>query len=377
MSFNRPYSTLHSPDEPQQFSLHTPIEGPGSRNLYSSPHNGDEPAPQSPVYDQSPLTFPPPPTSHMATERQQIQPMPAPGLSQPGQPAQPAVNAHFFPAPPTSIPYQVSSAHPSPPNTPGLPPIPGVETIAMTPQPARSPPPPFDHYPGLPQQPRSPPPAFDTHEPHPSAAHPQDPSQVGFVRPPMPPVPIQTPSYNPSDANTGPRTPKTPTYTPGAAAGPNGGVHAPGQIGHPNQRNGVQKYQHGMCDCMGDIPTCCLGYWCPCILYSRTYHRLKTAPKSNIERHHSCNIHCGIFCLLAPVSFVLTTLQRSRIRENYRIEGSVASDCVKAYCCSCCVLIQDDREVRHREDQRRQFEGPGSGVVGEGGYRRQPTMTYP
>jgi hypothetical protein len=252
MSFDRPYSTLHSPDEPQQFSLHTPIEGPGRHNPYSSPQYTGEPVPQSPVYNRSPLAFSAPPTSHRAAE-QQVQSMPEPGHF---QPAQPAMNAQSFLPPPIPVPGNVPSAHSSPPNTPGLPPLPGVETFAMTSQPARSPPPPFDHYPGLPQQPRSPPPAFDTNDPHPPEAQPNDPSQEGFARPPMPPVPVHTPSYNPSDPSTGPQTPKTPTYTPGAAAGPNGGVHAPGQIAHPNQRHGTERYQHGMCECMGDIPTC-------------------------------------------------------------------------------------------------------------------------
>jgi Cys-rich protein (TIGR01571 family) len=142
----------------------------------------------------------------------------------------------------------------------------------------------------------------------------------------------------------------------------------------------------------------CLGYWCPCMLYSRTYHRLKTSPNSNLENFKSCNTQCGLFCFLAPVActsspflapsnecriadiiflVVLTTLQRDRIRDKYQLEGSIASDCAKAFCCSCCVLIQDDREVNHREKDKRRFEGPGSGVVGDQGYRRQPTMTYP
>lgn len=40
-----------------------------------------------------------------------------------------------------------------------------------------------------------------------------------------------------------------------------------------------------------------------------------------------------------------------------------------------CTLVQDEREVTHREDERRRFAGPGSGVVGDGGYRRE-TMIY-
>jgi len=68
--------------------------------------------------------------------------------------------------------------------------------------------------------------------------------------------------------------------------------------------------------------------------------------------------------------------QRSRIRENYKLEGSLPGDCARAYCCIACTLVQDDREVRDREDERRRYAGPGSGVVGDAGYRRQGGMVY-
>lgn len=51
------------------------------------------------------------------------------------------------------------------------------------------------------------------------------------------------------------------------------------------------------------------------------------------------------------------------------------SDCGKAYCCVMCTLVQDDREVTDREDERRRFAGPGSGIVGDRGYKRE-TMIY-
>lgn len=68
-----------------------------------------------------------------------------------------------------------------------------------------------------------------------------------------PPEPIVAPTYTPGAGMEGP---KTPLYTPGGGSGPNGGTHAPGQIGHPNQQIGKDEYQHGLCDCFGDIPTC-------------------------------------------------------------------------------------------------------------------------
>ncbi|KAF8425200.1 PLAC8 family-domain-containing protein [Tirmania nivea] len=171
--------------------------------------------------------------------------------------------------------------------------------------------------------------------------------------------------------------PRTPIYTPGSMSGPNGGIHAPGQISHPNQQPLSEKYKHSAWSGLSEIGICCTGCWCPCILYSRTKHRLKTSPNSNLNDFQSCNPHCMAFCILSPVSWVFTFLQRTRIRENYRLEGTVCGDCMRAYCCSCCTLIQDEREVMEREDERRRFAGPGSGVVGQEGYKRSEGMTYP
>lgn len=74
---------------------------------------------------------------------------------------------------------------------------------------------------------------------------------------------------------------------------------------------------------------------------------------------------------------ILTTLQRTRIRNHYHLRGSLAGDCVKAYCCVGCTLVQDEREVVQREEERRRFAGPGySGVVAEEGYQRVQGMVY-
>ena len=77
------------------------------------------------------------------------------------------------------------------------------------------------------------------------------------------------------------------------------------------------------------------------------------------------------------MAWVGVFLQRMRIRENYRIEGGVGGDLVRSVCCGGCVMVQDEREVRGREEERRRWEGPGSGEVGAaGGYRREGGMRY-
>lgn len=68
--------------------------------------------------------------------------------------------------------------------------------------------------------------------------------------------------------------------------------------------------------------------------------------------------------------------QRTRIREKYQLQGSIGGDCAKAYCCGPCTLIQDEREVKDREDERRRFAGPSNGAVGGSGYKKTETMVY-
>jgi len=59
----------------------------------------------------------------------------------------------------------------------------------------------------------------------------------------------------------------------------------------------------------------------------------------------------------------------------YQIEGSWAKDCVTACCCLPCALIQDEREVRDREDERRRQAGPASAIdsyIAPGGMEYAP-----
>ncbi|CAZ85350.1 unnamed protein product [Tuber melanosporum] len=343
----RPYSTLHSPDDvhrfnqaqASQYSLHTPTDVVSPHSFRTSP-----PSPRQQQQSHHPYTMDA--TGYQLADypsqpqqQQQQQQQSDPRLQHQQQQQQPYV---ISPTTPTSPHFS------SPPST--------FENKYADPRTHASPPtsPTF-----------APPPTSESSHPVPTT--------IGGSLP-VPPEPIQAPTYNPSHDT--PHTPKTPVYTPGGGSGPNGGVHAPGQIGHPNQQHGREEYHHGLCDCFSDFSTCCVGYWCPCILYSRTNHRLKTSPNSNLNDFHNCNGHCITFCVLGPISWIFTTLQRTRIREKYRLEGSLASDCGKAYCCVMCTLVQDEREVRDREDERRRFAGPGSGVVGDGGYRRQETMVY-
>lgn len=41
-------------------------------------------------------------------------------------------------------------------------------------------------------------------------------------------------------------------------------------------------------------------------------------------------------------------MQRAEIREKFNLEGSCMSDLARAYCCGCCDLMQQEKEVAER-----------------------------
>ena len=56
----------------------------------------------------------------------------------------------------------------------------------------------------------------------------------------------------------------------------------------------------------------------------------------------------------------------------YKLEGGLVGDCVKGACCCCCVAVQNEREVKTREEAARRWAGPASSDV----YGREGAMKY-
>jgi Cys-rich protein (TIGR01571 family) len=132
-------------------------------------------------------------------------------------------------------------------------------------------------------------------------------------------------------------------------------THLPGQIAHPNQMTTGGGWSTGLCEC-SDIGTCCLGLTCPCILYGRTQYRLLRKSRgedpTNMLGYETCNGSCTAMALFCGCQWILATIQHTRTRRAYRIEGGICSDCVRATCCPCCTCIRNEREIKLREDAR-------------------------
>lgn len=134
--------------------------------------------------------------------------------------------------------------------------------------------------------------------------------------------------------------------------------HQPGQVVHPNQIVNGGYWSTGLCEC-SDAGTCFLGLICPCMLYGRTQYRLLRKSRgedpTNLLGHEFCNgscASCACLSIICGCQCILATIQHTRTREAYNIEGNICSDCVRASCCMCCTFIRNEREIKRREETR-------------------------
>lgn len=172
----------------------------------------------------------------------------------------------------------------------------------------------------------------------------------------------------------------------------------PTQISHPNKGIDPGTWAHGLCDCTG-IGTCCLGLFCPCILYGKTQYRISMKSRkedpTNLLGYEACNgscmamaMLCGCQCELVPslklyskllifyVLGLLATVQHTRTRKSYGIRGDICSDCVRATCCTCCTLIQDEKEIQKREGEHLKAARASSAAF-SAPYMTPGPMSYP
>lgn len=163
-------------------------------------------------------------------------------------------------------------------------------------------------------------------------------------------------------------------FSPHSAHGPNGldfSLHQPGQVKHPNMDISAttqsKKWKHGLCACAPDVSTCLTGMFCPCILYGRTSYRLsqKSSKKdpTDLLSYKSTNGSCLLMSAACGLWWMFPMMQRMRVRRMYKLDGGCADDVLKGCCCCCCVSVQNEREVREREENNRRWAGPASTEV--------------
>ena len=88
------------------------------------------------------------------------------------------------------------------------------------------------------------------------------------------------------------------------------------------------------------IVICCLGFWCPCILFGHTRTRFYNPTIAREELPCCTGACCGyatVLMLCAPLQCIFGCMQRGDIRTKYEIEGNGCVDCLAHTFCDCCV----------------------------------------
>ncbi|OAQ66930.1 protein family Cys-rich [Pochonia chlamydosporia 170] len=107
-------------------------------------------------------------------------------------------------------------------------------------------------------------------------------------------------------------------------------------------------WQIGLFDCFSDMEACLIAYFLPCMLHGKTMDRMRDPSlQSHDPLNNECMIWGGIQCFTC-CGWLYNMVKRTEIREKYGIQGSGGSDCCTSYCCLCCALVQQDREVALR-----------------------------
>ncbi|KAL2210394.1 PLAC8-domain-containing protein [Sarocladium strictum] len=135
---------------------------------------------------------------------------------------------------------------------------------------------------------------------------------------------------------------------------------------HPHPQGQSHEWHNGLMTCT-PIGDCCLGTWCPCILYGRTLHRERDPTLANYEKTNDDCKRMGHLQCWTSCGFIYVKRHRTELREKYGIPGTTKNDCWATFCCLPCAQIQMDKEVALREAHR----------INKDGYRPQDGMTMP
>ena len=149
-------------------------------------------------------------------------------------------------------------------------------------------------------------------------------------------------------------------------------ANLPNSSADPDAKSSWTTSLFSLCNPALSVPDTLLSLCLPCIIDSRTSYRLSAASNgqdpTNLLSFSTPNPRCLGTALCGPCGLLclLPCVNRVRIRRRYGIEGGLCGDCVASSCCCCCVVALNEREVKGREEAKREKMGP-AGIGREGG----------
>uniref|UniRef100_A0A803LKN4 Uncharacterized protein n=2 Tax=Chenopodium quinoa TaxID=63459 RepID=A0A803LKN4_CHEQI len=111
----------------------------------------------------------------------------------------------------------------------------------------------------------------------------------------------------------------------------------------PTNGGAVGEFSTGLCDCLSDIPLCCLTCWCPCITFGRIAEIVDKGSSS-------CGVSGALYSLIMVVAgcqWIYSCSYRSKMKKQYGIPENCCADCCTHFWCESCALCQEYRELEH------------------------------
>ncbi|KAF7867245.1 hypothetical protein EAF04_005328 [Stromatinia cepivora] len=107
-------------------------------------------------------------------------------------------------------------------------------------------------------------------------------------------------------------------------------------------------WSNSIWNCFSPGSLCLKATFCPCFVYGKTQHRLSRDP--NLMGYERFNADCFMWAgaQWCGLGLIFTFLQRREIREKYAIGGreeEKLKDLALSWCCHCCALMQQEKEV--------------------------------
>ena len=111
----------------------------------------------------------------------------------------------------------------------------------------------------------------------------------------------------------------------------------------PESEAGLKEgmWKHTLFGCFDDISSCVMSCCCQCIQYGQNQETFSST---------GCFGNCCVYAILmcCGVQWCLHCSFRGQIRAKWNLPGSDIEDCATVFCCECCALSQEARELRER-----------------------------
>ncbi|KAL2518795.1 Protein PLANT CADMIUM RESISTANCE 2 [Abeliophyllum distichum] len=101
------------------------------------------------------------------------------------------------------------------------------------------------------------------------------------------------------------------------------------------------RWSSYLCDCVSDVPNCCITCWCPCITFGHI--------TESIDRGSTtCGVSGALYALMALTgcACIYSSFYRSRMRKEYLLPESPCADCPVHFFCETCALCQEYRQLK-------------------------------